>query len=137
MAERKSRDLSKYLKNPNVEKVTVSNLRFTQEFKVKAIKLYQSGHSPIEIFTDAGVELKDFDDRYARKAISRWMQSAEAYGLKNINEERRGLGASGRPSGGKKFKSVAEELAYLRAENNFLKKLQALEKKYLKKKSTK
>lgn len=136
MSERKSRDLSKYLTNPNVEKVTGSNLRFTKDFKVKAIKLFESGKSAVEIFASAGIDLQDFESNYARKAISRWLEAAQEYGLKNINEERRGLGASGRP-GGKKFKSMAEELAYLRAENNFLKKLQALEKKYLKKKSTK
>jgi transposase len=137
MAERKFRDLSKYKTNVNVEKITGSNLRFNKEFKVRAIKLYQSGESPMDIFLDAGIDLNDFEYDYARKSISRWLRALDTYGLKNINKERRGLGASGRPGGGKKFKSMEAELAYLRAENNFLKKLKALEKNYLKKKNMK
>jgi transposase len=137
MYKRKPKDLSKYKTNPNVEKMTASNLRFTKDFKLRAIKLYQSGQSAAEIFEGAGIDLSDFESAYARKSISRWLAAAEAYGLKKINEERRGLGSSGRPGSSKKFKSQAAELAYLRAENNFLKKLQALEKIYLKKKNTK
>lgn len=137
MRKRKPRNLSKYKTNLNVEKITDSNLRFTTDFKLRAIKLYQSGQSAVEIFEGAGIELIDFESEYARKSISRWLAAADAYGLKKINEERRGLGSSGRPGSGKKFKSQAAELAYLRAENNFLKKLQALEKNFLKKKNTK
>lgn len=137
MYKRKPRDLSKYKTNPNVEKITGSNLRFTKDFKVKAIKLYQSCRSVVEIFAEAGIDLSDFESEYARKSITRWLAAADAYGVKKINEERRGLGSPGRPRSGKKFKSQAAEIAYLRAENDFLKKLQALEKNYLKKKSTK
>lgn len=137
MYERKPRDLSKYKTNPNVEKITGSNLRFTKDFKIKAIKLYKSGQSPIEIFSEAGIKLDDFESDYARKSVSRWLVAADMYGLKKIDTERRGLGSSGRPESIKKFKSQAAELAYLKAENNFLKKLQALEKNYQKKKNTK
>lgn len=137
MSKRKPRDLNKYKTNRNVEKITTSNLRFTKKFKLKAIKLFQSGHAAIDIFTEAGINLNDFESNYARKSISRWTTAAEVFGFININNERRGLGSSGRPSGEKKFKSQGAELAYLRAENNFLKKLQALEKNYLKKRNMK
>lgn len=136
MAERKSRDLSKYKSNPNVEKVTGSNIRFTEDFKLKAVKLYEAGRSSVDIFTDGGIDLKDFEARYASKSIKRWSEAADKYGAKAINQERRGAASTGRP-GSKKFKSVNEELAYLRAENEFLKKLQALEKTYQKKRNAK
>jgi transposase-like protein len=132
----KIRDKSKYLNNPNIEEITGSNIRFTKQFKLKAIKLYQSGVSATDIFMDAGVDLSDFDKGYPRKSITRWLEMTKTYGIKEIDKERRGVNASGRP-GSNKFKSLEEENAYLRAENNFLKKLRALEVKSVRKKDTK
>lgn len=126
----KIRDLSKYLNNPNVEEITESNIRFTKQFKLKAIKLYQSGVSAIDIFLDAGIDVADFEKGYARKSIARWVETVEKYGVKEIDKERRGAGNS-------KFKSLEEEIVYLRAENNFLKKLRALEEESVRKKNTK
>lgn len=137
MTARRERDLAKYKQNPNVEKITDSNISFTKEFKLRAVNAYKSGESPESIFIDAGIVLSDFERCYARKTISRWMRIISKHGVKNINKERRGLGSSGRPSEGKRFKSLEEEIAYLRAENDFLKKLRALEKKYVEKKSSK
>lgn len=134
MAQRKSRDLSKYLKNPVVEKVTGSNLKFTEQFKVKALKLYNEGNSANDIFLEAGIDLSDFEIQYARKSIKRWSETANQHGNKSLGEERRGARGKTRA---KKFKSLSEELAYLRAENYFLKKLHALESNYPKKKNTK
>ena len=137
MSQRKSRDLSRYKNNPYIEKITASNLQFTKEFKIKSIKQYQSGRSPVDIFTEAGIDLLDFNNNYATKTVQRWVAAAEEYGLNKIDQERRGLGASGRPSSGKKFKSLEEEIIYLRAENDFLKKIRALGKASGVKKNTK
>ena len=126
----KIRDLSKYLNNPNVEEITGSNIRFTKQFKLKAIKLYLSGVSAIDIFMDAGIQIYDFEKGYARKSIARWIETVEKYGVKEIDKERRGTGNT-------KFESLEEENAYLRAENNFLKKLRALEEESVRKKNTK
>lgn len=132
----KIRDTSKYLDNPNIEEITESNIRFTKRFKLKAIKLYKSGVSATDIFMDAGVDLSGFEKGYARKSITRWLEISKTYGINEIDKERRGINASGRP-GSSKFKSLEEENAYLRAENDFLKKLRALEVKSARKKSTK
>ena len=61
-------------------------------------------------------------------AFWRWVKIVEKYGIEGLREEHRGKNAKGRPPK-KKFKSEQEEIAYLRAENDFLKKLLALEKK--------
>ena len=42
---KKIRDKSKYQQNPNIKKVTESNIQFTKEFKLKAIKAYQEGQA--------------------------------------------------------------------------------------------
>jgi hypothetical protein len=137
MSTRKKRDLSKYEKNPNVAKVTGSNILFSKEFKLRSIKAYKGGQSATDIFTEAGIDLSDFEKCYARKCLGRWEKLLVTYGAKSFSKERRGLGASGRPSSGVKFKSLEEEVAYLRAENDFLKKLRALGKVNTAKKSTK
>lgn len=119
--------------NPNVLKVTASNVAYTPEFKAKALKLRKEGKTPSEIFRDAGINLSLFGEDYAKKCLLRWEKISKADG--GLKKERRGSKATGRPRG-LKFKSVEEEIAYLRAENDFLKKLHALEAKYANKKSS-
>lgn len=119
--------------NPNVLKVTKSNVAYTTEFKTNALKLHKQGHTPFQIFTEAGIDLSVFGEDYAKKCIQRWGKVATQEG--GLKKERRGSKATGRPKG-LKFKSVEEEVAYLRAENDFLKKLRALEARYANKKSS-
>lgn len=119
--------------NPNVLKVTKSNVAYTPEFKSKALKFRQQGQSPSQIFKAAGIDLSLFGEDYAKKCLHRWEKMAGKEG--GLKKDRRGSKAIGRPKG-LKFKSVEEEIAYLRAENDFLKKLRALEAKYANKKSS-
>ncbi len=119
--------------NPNVLKVTSSNVAYTPEFKSKALKLRKDGKTPAEIFLNAKINLSLFGEDYAKKCLQRWEKMSESEG--GLKKERRGSKATGRPKG-LKFKSVEEEIAYLRAENEFLKELRALEAKYANKKSS-
>ncbi|AHI05177.1 transposase [Bdellovibrio bacteriovorus W] len=119
--------------NQNVLKVTTSNVTYTPEFKVKALKLRQDGLMPSEIFKDAGINLSLFGKDYPRKCIQRWAKMSQKDG--GLKKERRGVNSTGRPKG-LRFKSAEEEIAYLRAENDFLKKLHALEARYANKKSS-
>ncbi len=130
LSERDRKDLEK---NPIVLKVTRSNVTYTPEFKAKALKLRQKGQSPSQIFIAAGINLSLFGAGYAKKCLHRWEKmSAQDGGLK---KDRRGSKSKGRPKG-KKFKSLEDENAYLRAENDFLKKLRALEARYANKKNS-
>lgn len=122
-------------KNPNVLKVTKSNVTYTSAFKIKALKLFEQGHLPRLIFQDAGIDLSVFSEHYAKDCLRRWKEIADKSGTDGLKKESRGLKSTGRPKG-QKFKSVDEELAYLRAEVDFLKKLRALEAKCEKKKSS-
>lgn len=121
--------------NPNVSKVTTNNVTYTAAFKIKAVKQFLDGESYESIFSKAGVDLTQFESNYARKSVDRWHRIFKESGEEGLKIERRGSGAKGRPKG-KKFKSLEAEVAYLRAENDFLKKLNALEAAYLKKKNS-
>ena len=114
-------------KNPNILEVS-SQISYTFKFKKEAVKAYKSGTSPKEIFRRADIDLNLFSSKYAKNSIWRWVKIVAKYGVEGLREEHRGKDAKGRPPK-KKFKSEQEEIAYLRAENNFLKKLLALEKK--------
>lgn len=130
LSDKDRKDLEK---NPNVLRVTQSNVAYTPEFKAKALKLHQEGIRPSKIFTDAGINLSLFSDTYAKKCLQRWRKMSSLVG--GLKKDRRGSKATGRPKG-LRFKSAEEEIAYLRAENDFLKKLQALEARYANKKSS-
>ncbi len=130
LSEKDRKDLER---NPNVLKVTNSNVAYTPEFKAKALKFRQQGQMPSKIFRDAGINLSLFGDDYAKKCLQRWDKMSTKEG--GLKKDRRGSKATGRPKG-LKFKSVEKEIAYLRAENDFLKKLHALEAKYANKKSS-
>lgn len=117
--------------NPSIEKVGDKQISFTKKFKEAAIKAYQKGKSPSEVFLEAGLDPKLFLDDYCSKSIIRWTKSFEEHGKKFLTEERRGKNAAGRPLGSKHKKPKTQEqmaarLAYLEAENDFLKKLHAL-----------
>jgi transposase-like protein len=113
------------LSNQFIEKISDSNISYTSEFKIFAVKANLNGKSPSDIFKEAGIDVDSFDRNYAAKTISRWKKTYEEEGEKGLVKEKRGKNSTGRPRD-KEFSSVEAELEYLRLENEFLKKLHAL-----------
>ena len=113
--------------NPNIESVTASNVKYTVEFIESALEQHDSGMSAREIWKSAGFELSFFKDGYCRKTIKRWKKKRETQGKKSFKKETRGR------KKGRRFSSPQEEIAYLKAENAFLKELRALEENSRKK----
>lgn len=118
-------DKKRLLANKYVEKVTSSHVSFTSAFKVMAVEKNIQGKSPIDIFSDAGLDLSLFKEELPKKSISRWKKTYLAEGAQGFEVEKRGRKATGRPKD-KDFSSMEAELEYLRLENDFLKKLHAL-----------
>ena len=115
------------LSNRFVEKISKSNISYTSEFKILAVKDSLEGKSPTEIFNEAAIDVRPFVKNYAIKTISRWKKIYEEEGKQGLVKEKRGKNATGRPKA-KEFSSLEAELEYLRLENDFLKKLHALAK---------
>lgn len=113
------------LSNPNVIKITKSNVSYTPEFKIRAAKASLAGKNPEDIFRSAKIDLSLFREKYAKDTIRRWREKYEKVGPEAFREEKRGKGAMGRPKK-MKFNSMEEELEYLRMEVYLLKKLRAL-----------
>jgi len=113
------------LSNRFIEKISNSNISYTSEFKILAVKANLEGKSPSNIFDEAGIDVSSFVKNYAEKTISRWKKIYKEEGKQGLLKEKRGKNSSGRPKA-KGFGSVEAELEYLRLENEFLKKLHAL-----------
>ena len=125
-------DRKTLLSSPYVEKITDSHVVFTVKFKTLAIQKYCEGNNPSNIFNDFGIPTAVFLPNFPNKCIDRWKTIFLKEGVDGFSEEKRGKGSHGRPHS-KKFKSLEEEIAYLREENAFLKKLHALAEEYRKK----
>ncbi|MDT8976363.1 IS3 family transposase [Paenibacillus sp. chi10] len=104
--------------NPNVLRVSESNISFTPAF-----------------------DLDMFSSRKPKESLKRWRSIYAAHGEAGLLEERRGKGSSGRPSSKElsveeKLRRAEAKIKLLEIENEFLKKLKALERQAKQDKST-
>ncbi|WP_256711702.1 hypothetical protein [Paenibacillus sp. FSL H7-0331] len=119
--------------NPNVSRVSGRNISYAPAFKLAAVQANTAGEPPMEIFLKAGFSIELVGQRTPTESLYRWRETYAKYGEAGLLEERRGLGSTGRRS---KTESSAEEklqqaearIKLLEAENELLKKLEALER---------
>ena len=119
--------------NPNVTKCSSKAISYSKEFKVKAIKAYyEEGQSPNRIFLDAGFDLNVIGRNKPKDCLKEWRNIYKSKGRDGLLKENRGKsGGGGRKS--KDFVSnnveyLKTKIAYLEAENNFLKNLKTKRK---------
>ncbi len=125
--------------NPNVQKVTDKTITYAPEFKVEAVKAYEAGQTPMDIFLRAGFDIDTIGHEKPKKSLYRWRNIYAAHGEASLLEEQRGKGSVGRPqtnnlSTEEKLKRAEARIKLLEAENDFLKKLEALEKQKMQRK---
>lgn len=105
-------ELKQLQSNRNVEQCTLRSITYHQAFKQQALREYQEAYrTPQEIFIGAGFDLKIIGTETPKQCIARWKRD----------------GTGGKRGRKKKqvFNSQEAEIAYLRAENAFLKQLRA------------
>ena len=105
--------------NENIDCVLNNQLWYTQKFKNKAIEEYAQGKTARQIFEEAGFNLQILSKRpdYASKMLSKWRLAKKNnihYPKKKIKEKQSA------------YQKLLARNEYLEAENEFLKKLQAL-----------
>lgn len=107
--------------NPNIQAVLSTQVLYTKEFKEKALTEYTLGKSASQIFKEAGIDISILSSApdYASKILSKWRLAKSDNN--NIHYPKKKTMQN---------KSVYQKLLkrneYLEAENEFLKKLQAL-----------
>ena len=125
-------NVNKLKEHPYVAKATEWTISFTAEFKRIAYEEYSSGKSMQEIFRDAGFDvemlgekrLQNFRNNLVEKANS---ESGFEDGRKsNCRKE----AETPMAQMAKRIRELEHRNAYLEQENEFLKKIQAVEKGY-------
>lgn len=117
-------------KNPNVKAVTSVGVLYRETFKKEALELYEKGMTPIEIFMQAGFNIETIGKENPSKILSKWRCGI---GYKpNQNRELSikhpiKLNSDKCTYTDKEIKKILARNRYLEAENDFLKKLKALE----------
>jgi transposase len=98
------------------------------------MKEYNNGKMPIQIFIEAEINIDILGRKNAQRAIKRWKETVKKHGETGLIEDQRGKSPNlGRPklkelSTEEQLKKAGARIAYLEAENGFLKKLKALER---------
>jgi len=117
------------LRNENVSGCSERSITYSNDFKIKAVKLYKQGLTSREIFKQAGFDLNTIGRDQPQSCLKRWNKTWRAKGEGGLAIETRGR--TGRPkkpkdlSDADKIKWLEAEIAYLKAENDFLAKLRA------------
>ena len=109
------------LQNPNIEDVTANRIKFTSEFKEKALQLNSEGISPTQIFRDYGIDIHIVGRDLPGNCLGNWKHARK---IKKHNSSKY---LSNQTKQNKALKAILEENRYLKAENEFLKKLRALQ----------
>lgn len=117
------------LKSTAIVKVENSNVTYCPKFKIKALKEYEKGKFPSQIFIEAGINLNILGQKNAKRSLQRWRVIAFQEGEKGILGKSRGKPKSLSPE--EEIKQLKAQNALLKAENDFLKKLKALEGKMM------
>lgn len=122
-------------KNKNVSRCSKKSISYGKDFKQLAVTQYQAGMSSKEIFQEAGFNLALIGEDVPVARLGCWRQVYEVKGPNGLAIETRGRHCGG---GRPKTKGVGEEdrvkrleieIAYLKAENDFLVKLRAAKKR--------
>ena len=136
-----SLEMEKILINKHVLRVTEKSITYTTDFKLAAVQSYIQGQKPTEIFLFAGFDLEIIGHKTPKQALFRWRKLYEQHGEQALAEDGRGRGSIGRPSTREltieeRLKRAEARIKLLEAENDLIKKLDALEKNKCEKLST-
>lgn len=126
-------------KNPNVIRVSKQNITYSPEFKVKAVHENLKGKNPTQIFVEHGFNLDIIGKGLPRNRLFKWRQIYNESGELGLSLDTRGKVKNERTSSNglsieEKLKKAEARIKFLEVENDFLKKLEELERQALAKK---
>lgn len=110
--------------NPNVISVSTTSITYRKTFKRQAVReYYEEGNSPNTIFQKAGFDLGVIGRDKPKGCLKRWRQIYKHHGLDALTVEQRGGGRPKRQKATHDIQELQTRVAYLEAENDFLRKL--------------
>jgi len=119
--------IKELLRNQNVTKCSNKSITYKKDFKISAVKKYQEGLPASLIFKQAGFNIDLIGRKTPKWCLERWRRTFRDEGIKGLSNEARGK-AGGRSKTNwsnekEKIKYLETQIAYLKAENDFLAKL--------------
>ena len=116
-------------KNKNVARCSDKAISYNKDFKIRAVKLYQENGMPAnQIFKEAGFNLDVIGREVPKDLLYDWTRIFKTKGADGLLIEARGKGkGGGRPKSKwltkkEQIKYLETQVAYLKAENDFLAK---------------
>jgi len=112
-------------RNPCVFKCGERSIHYTYEFKRRALALYEQGISPNEIWRRAGLNVNTWKKGYCNYTIKDWRRLVKKGGFERLTVPGGMPADNGSKSEREKVRRLELQVAYLKAENDFLAKLRA------------
>jgi len=115
--------LSELSKNPYIKKVSATTITYTREFRERFQEEYRMGKLPSQILFDMGIEPRILGKRRQDSIIHRLkMYELRAEGCVDTRKNNTGRPSTKELSDTEKVKHLEQKIAYLKQENEFLKK---------------
>lgn len=126
-----SEQIARISKNERIVKCSSKSITYSNDFKVLAVRQYAEGMSAGQIFRNAGLPPELVGECVPDDCLGRWRRKLAIKGEAGLNIDERGTtkgGRTGRPrkkglTEAERIKRLEIEVAYLKAENDFLAKL--------------
>lgn len=128
---------AKISENKNVVRVSEWMITYSPDFKVEAVRANLVERKPPHlIFLDAGFDLDLIGRKTPERCLERWRAVFTQRGEQGLRNDQRGKNATGRPTEREltveeKLRRAEARVSYLEKENDFLKKLDAIERSWL------
>ena len=125
------KEVSRLAKNQNILKVSNKSITYSFEFKKKFIDEYKLGKTTRVIFEEAGLDIEILGKRRIETASNRWRKAFKEkgeLGLKDTRKKFSGRSVSRELTDSEKIKHLEAQIEFLKIENEFLKKLDEIER---------
>lgn len=110
-------------KNPYIQRVSTTTITYTRELKEKFGEEYRAGRTPSQILINMGIDPCVLGKRRRDSLVQRIKQYAlRAEGCEDTRKFNPGRLSTKNLSPTEKIKQLEQKLAYLKQENEFLKK---------------
>ena len=119
-------------KNPNVLRVSDKAITYSEEFKNRFIEENSKGVLPRKIFEDNGFDIEIIGLKRIEQSAARWREKYADMGVLGLKDSRKSN--SGRPllrelTTQEEIERLKAKISLLEIENEFLKKLDEIERK--------
>jgi hypothetical protein len=119
-------------KNPNVSRVSDKSITYSEEFKNKFIVENSKGILPRKIFEENGFDIEIIGLKRIEQSAARWREKYADMGVLGLKDSR--TSNSGRPlirelTTQEEIERLKAKISLLEIENEFLKKLDEIERK--------